>query len=151
MGDRELYDVLAASLDRQSPPTDVDGTRWYDGLSTNMNAMLAMSRVNPPGGHRALIEDGPGKEVLRGPVLERASYPDVLVAAARTDGRDLRLVLRPGAGPTRTQLGIDRLVPLAPYRVSGALVDDVVADDHGRITITADLAGRTEVCVTPAP
>jgi hypothetical protein len=151
MVDLELYNILSASLDRQSPPTDTNGARWYDGLSTNMNAMLAMTRFNPPGGHRALIADGPSQATLRGPVLENASYPEVLVASARTDGEDLRLVLHPGAGPTRTQLGVERLVPRALYRVVGALEEQVTADEHGRITVTAELTGRTELAVTPTP
>ncbi len=151
MGDLELYDILSASLDRQAPPTDTNGARWYDGLSTNMNAMLAMTRFTPPGGHRALIADGPDEATLRGPVLANASYPEVLVASARTNGEDLRLVLHPGAGRTRTTLGIERLVPRASYRVHGACEDELRADDYGRITVTADLAERTEVSLTPAP
>lgn len=151
MGDLELYGTLSASLDRQAPPTDTNGARWYDGLSTNMNAMLAMSRFNPPGGHRALISDGPGDATLTGPVLESASYPEVLVASARTDGEDLRLVLHPGAGPVRTTLGIERLAPRATYRVVGALEDELTADEHGRVTVTAELIGRTEVVVKPTP
>lgn len=151
MGDTELYDVLAASLDRQSPPTEVNGTRWYDGLSTNMNAMLAVARFSPPGGFRALIADGPGAATLSGPVLADAAYPDVLVASARTDGADLRMVLRPGADPARTHLGIQRLVPGGQYRVHGAVDDLVVADTRGRATVSVDLTGRTEVALAPAP
>ncbi|MFC3778252.1 hypothetical protein [Mycolicibacterium holsaticum] len=151
MGDTELYDLLAASLDRQTPPTAVNGTRWYDGLSTNMNAMLAVARFSAPGGFRALITDGPGAATLNGPVLAEAAYPDVLVAAARTDGTDLRLVLRPGAEPARTHLEIQRLVPGTQYRVQGAVDDLVVADSRGRATVSVDLTGRTEVTLAPAP
>ncbi|MGO9151859.1 linalool dehydratase/isomerase domain-containing protein [Mycobacterium sp.] len=151
MGDTELYQLLAASLDRQLPPAQAGGTRWYDELSTNMNAMLALARFNPPGGHRALIADGPGAAVLAGPVLEGASYPQVLVASTRTDGTDLHLVLRPGEGPTRAELGVERLVPRARYRLSGTLDDEVVADDRGRLAITVDVAGRTELALTPMP
>jgi hypothetical protein len=149
MGDTELYDLLAASLDRQLPPTEAGGTRWYDELSTNMNAMVALARFNPPGGHRALIADGPGEAVLNGPVLTGVSYPQVLVASARTDGNDLRLVLRPGDGPVRVQLGVERLVPNGRYRLRGALEDELTADDRGRLAIPVDLAGRAEVALAP--
>lgn len=151
MGDTELYDLLAASLDRQLPPTEADGTRWYDELSTNMNAMAALTRFNPPGGHRALIAAGPGAAVLSGPVLTGVSYPQVLVASARTGGTDLRLVLRPGDGPTRAQLGVERLAPHGRYRLRGAVEDEPVADDQGRLAISVDLADRVEVTLTPAP
>lgn len=151
MGDIELYDVLAASLDRQSPPTEANGTRWYDELSTNMNAMLAVARFSPPGGFRALIADGPDPATLTGPVLDEAAYPDVLVASARTDGADLRMVLWPGANPTRAHLGIQRLVPGQQYRVHGAVDDLVIADNRGRATVSVDLTGRTEVALAPAP
>ena len=149
MGDSELYDQLGASLDRQSPPTETDGTRWYDDLSTNMNAMLALARFNPPGGYRTLIGAGPGDAVRKGPVLTGVSYPQVLVAAARTDGGDLRLVLRPGEGPARVQLGVERLVPRGRYRLRGALEDELTADDQGRLTIPIELAGRCEVGLAP--
>ena len=151
MGDTELYRLLADSLDRQLPPTETGGTRWYDELSTNMNAMLALARFNPPGGHRALIADGAGATVLGGPVLTGVGYPQVLVASARTDGTDLRLVLRPGEGPARAELGVERLVPRARYRLRGAVDDEVAADDRGRLTVAVDLAGRTEVALAPIP
>lgn len=151
MGDTELYDVLADSLDRQLPPVESSGARWYDGLSTNMNAMAAVARFNPPGGYRALVTDGPGEAILRGPVLESAAYPEVLVASARSDGADLRFVLYPGGGATRANLGVERLVAGARYRVTGALDHDLTADDRGHGTVVADLNDRTEITLTPAP
>lgn len=151
MGDTEVYDALAASLDRQLPPTETGGTRWYEQLSTTMNAMLALARFDLPGGYRALIGEGPGEAALRGPVLSGAGYPQILVASARTDGTDLRLVLRPGDGPARVQLGVERLVPRGRYRLRGALDNELAADDRGRVLIPVDLAGRTEVVLAPVP
>lgn len=151
MGDTELCEILAASLDRQLPPVETGGTRWYDELSTNMNAMLALARFNPPGGHRALIAEGPGEAVLNGPVLTGVNYPEVLVASTRTDGTDLRLVLRPGNGPARIRLGVERLAPRGVYRISGALDDEATADDLGRLTVPVELTGRTEVALAQMP
>ena len=151
MGDTEALRDLAASLDRQLPPVQTGGTRWYEELSTNMNAMLALARFNPPGGHRALIADGPGEAVLRGPVLTGVGYPEVLVASTRTDGTALDLVLRPGDGPARVKLGIERLAPRGTYRVRGALDDELTADDEGRLSISVELTGRTEVALAPTP
>jgi len=151
MGDAELYELLSASLDRQLPPTEANGTRWYDGLSTNMNAMLALARFGPPGGHRALIAEGPGAAVRSGPVLTGVSYPEVLVASTRTDGTALDLVVRPGEGPARVQLGVERLVPRGRYRLRGAVDDELTADEQGRLSIPVDVAGRTEVGLAPTP
>lgn len=151
MGDSELYDTLTASLERMEPPTYVDGTRWQDGLSTMANGMLSLARFTPPGGYRALINNGPGDAVLNGPILDGVNYPEVLVASTRTDGKDLRLVLRPGNGSTRVDLGVTRLVPGNRYIVRGALSDEFTADDHGNATITVDLTGRAEVTLAPAP
>jgi hypothetical protein len=168
MGDRELYGSLAASLDRRYPPSTSNGVRWYApteaaepsalgsktavvsiGASTNVNAMLAMARFSPPGGYRALITDGPGQATLKGPMLADVPYPDVLVASARTDGRDLRLVLRPGCGGGRVRLGIDRLVPHSDYVVAGASNTEITADPRGRAWVDVDLDGRTEVSLAP--
>ncbi len=150
MGDTELHNLMAASLDRQSPPVEKDGTLWYEGFSTMFNATLALARFNPPGGYRAMISEGPGTAVLTGPVLEGVSYPDVLVASTATDGSDLHLVLRPGDGPTRTALGIERLVPGRSYDVRGALIDTLTADAEGRASVSIDLPDRTEVSLTPS-
>jgi hypothetical protein len=150
MGDTELYDILATSLDRQLPSTETEGTRWYTEFSTLLNSTLALARFNPPGGHRTLIDEGPGKAVLSGPVLNGVNYPHVLVASARTDGADLRVVLRPGDGPARVKLGVERLVPRGHYRLCGALDDELAADDHGHLVIPVDLAGRTQVELAPA-
>lgn len=151
MGDADIYATLAASLDRQLPPAETDGARWYGEFSTTMNAMLALARFNPPGGYRALIADGPDAAVLNGPVLTGVGYPQVLVASTRTDGNDLRLVLRPGNGPSRAELGVERLTPRGHYRLRGAVDDEVVADDRGRLAIAVELAGRTELALAPLP
>ena len=149
MGDTELFGQLSDSLDRQASVSESGGTRWYTALSTNMNAMLALARFNPPGGQRALIADGPGMATRAGPVLDDVVYPEVLVASARTDGTDLRLVLRPGAGPARASIGVRRLQPRGRYRLHGATADEATADNQGRIHLEVDLLDRTEVSLTP--
>jgi hypothetical protein len=168
MGDTELYAILEASLDRRYPPSFVNGARWFGptdgtapvaqtsgsaplwaGASTQVNAILAVARFSPPGGYRAMIEDGPGNATLTGPLLADASYPEVLVASARTDGRDLRLVLRPGDGGGRVQLGFDRLRPGGEYVVNGALQQTITAGTDGRAALDVDLGGRVEVNLSP--
>jgi len=85
-----------------------------------------------------------------GPVLAEVAYPEVLVAKAVTDGQDLSLVLRPGAGPIRTTLRVERLVPRRTYQVTGAREALIVASDTGTAVVSVDLGDRLEVRLTPS-
>src|SRR5581483_2551956 len=151
MGDTELHDQLKASMHREYSTVIRDGALWYPDGSALANFCLAMARFSPPGAYRGLVNDGPGEAVLRGPYLEDASYPEVMVARATTDGEDLRLVLRPGAGAGRRGLGLRRLVPGRVYDVKGATEGSVQAARDGSARIEVDLADRHEVVLTPAP
>jgi hypothetical protein len=82
-------------------------------------------------------------------VLAGCAYPDVLVAQAVSDGDDLRLVLRPGAGDGRQTLALSRLLPGRTYDVAGALQTSVEADRAGDALVDVDLRERLEVHVTP--
>ena len=84
-----------------------------------------------------------------GPILDKCSYPEVLVARAVSDGYDLRLVLYPGAGPGRRSITIADLLPEQTYDVRGATVDEIVPGPDGRAVLDVDLAGRVEVTVAP--
>jgi hypothetical protein len=94
-----------------------------------------------------MILDGPPSSALSGPVLTGATYPDVLVAKAFSDGADLNLVLYPGGPPSRQRLRVERLHPGRAYAVvSGEERGSVVADADGRASIDVWLGeGRTEV------
>jgi hypothetical protein len=96
-----------------------------------------------------MILDGPGQATLTGPILNDAPYPEVLVASARTDGRDLRLVLRPGDGAGRVRLGVERLRPGAEYAVTGGVATELIADADGKADLDVDLGGRVEVTLSP--
>src|SRR5207249_4126062 len=139
MGDHELYKVVQHELDGRHPLSAHDGALWRDDGSTQANAMMAMGRFSPPNGYRLLMNDGPGEAVLRGPYLEGAAYPDVLVANATTDGAALHLVLRPGNGPCRTPLGVRRLVAGRAYAVRGATHESVTAAADGSATVEVEL------------
>jgi hypothetical protein len=69
---------------------------------------------------------------------------------ARTDGADLRVVLRPGAGAARVGIGVRRLQPFGRYLLHGAVEDEAIADNQGRIHLEVDLCDRTEVSLMPA-
>jgi len=85
----------------------------------------------------------------QGPVLSEVAYPDVQVAKAVTDGRALDLVLRPGTGPVRTVLLVERLAAGREYAVTGAAQQTCVAGPDGTAVIEVDLGGRHEVRIAP--
>ena len=113
------------------------------------NAQAYAGRVSERGTWRGLLAEGIPQHWRTGPRLCSAQYPDVLVARAVTDGRDLQLVLRPGNGYVRTELEIDRLVPGTTYRLAGATQDAVTADRDGTARVTVDLDSRVEIHVVP--
>ncbi|WP_224387691.1 hypothetical protein [Pseudonocardia sp. ICBG1293] len=128
-----------------------DGARRYADASPMVNFCAVLGRFGRRHALRDLLGHGGVPQGWRtGPRLADVAYPDVLVARAVTDGRALDLVLRPGAGPVRTVLAVDRLVPGAVHRVTGARTDEVVADGDGRALVEVDLGDRLEVRLYPA-
>ena len=101
------------------------------------------------GEHLQRVARGLPQSWTTGPILSDCRYPEVLVARAVSDGRDLQLVLRSGNGGGRSSLGIGRLDPERSYDVIGALQAEITADACGRATIELDLADRAEVRIIP--
>jgi hypothetical protein len=149
MGDDAVADALDESVEERYKTVWRNGARRHDGLSNWSNAMYTMSLLNREDGLRDLINGVVPSHWRTGPVLAEAGYPDVLVARAVTDGTALDLVLQPGDGPKRTNLGIARLVAGREYRVAGATSDTVTADSSGRALVEIDIDGRLEVRLTP--
>lgn len=148
-GDDELADAMEASLDKRYQIVRRQGARAYAGISSWGNAGHVLARFTRQNAMRDLIS-GDIPDVWRtGPILARAAYPDVLVARAVSDGSALDLVLRPGNGSGRTSLGIERLVPLRAYAVTGGVDDTVIADVDGCALVDVDLDGRREVTLCP--
>lgn len=148
-GDAALSDAMAESLAHLA--VERDGARRYRSLSVWGNLYLALARFGREDAFRGLVNDGFPQAWRNGPRLAEASYPDVIVTHAVTDGQALDLVLRPGNGAVRTTVGFDRLVPGRRYAVSGATVSTVAADAHGRASAEIQLDGRLEVRVAPLP
>ena len=149
MGDTELAARLVDDVDETLEPVTDGGVKHYAKASTLSNFALFGGQVGNPGSHRARVSRGLPKPWTEGPVLDEAAYPDVLVARAVSDGRDLQLVLRPGAAGGRQRLGLTRLRPGATYEVRGAAQDELVAGDDGAARVDVDLDGRVELQVAP--
>ncbi|KQU04012.1 hypothetical protein ASG56_11335 [Rhodococcus sp. Leaf7] len=149
VGDIEVADDALDYVDSVGRRSDQDGVARYEGLSTQGNLYALMARFSRPAANRDLVGAGLPTQWLTGPQLAEAPYPDVLVARAVSDGRDLDLVLFPGATGSRVTLVVDRLVPRRTYRVRGAVTEAVQSDDDGRARVQVDLAGRTAVRLDP--
>jgi hypothetical protein len=148
VGDEEWATAAQRSLDNVEVDA-ANGARRYAGSSPMANFYAGLGRFGRQSALRDLIAYGPPSTWRAGPILSEAAYPDVLVARAVTDGTALDLVLRPGDGPKRTTLRIERLEPNREYAVSGSLASTVVASPTGTADVDVDLGGRLEVRLAP--
>jgi hypothetical protein len=110
-----------------------------------MPDMLTWTRQNTM---RDMTNKGLPEAWRNGPLLTQATYPEVIVTRAVSDGQSLELVLRAGADPVRTTLGFGRLVPGRSYRVvqTGEVL---AADAQGKASLTFDLDRRSELTLVP--
>ncbi|KAJ5765633.1 hypothetical protein N7520_005192 [Penicillium odoratum] len=99
------------------------------------------------GDWKRLVNEGPTKTTLQGPILDQVPYPGVLVAKARSITlRDLHFVLYPSAESGLFKLGITRLQPNGRYTNSGI---ELVADATGNAELNIFVDGRTEIQLVP--
>jgi len=145
IGDEEYAAAAQATLDEREPVASAHGALRYGEASGLANLYGVLGRFGRHSGLRDLLNHGAPPAWRTGPRLAGAAYPDVLVARAVTDGKALDLTLRPGAGPVRTTLELDRLLPHREYTVAGARVGTVTADTAGRALVEIDLGDRLEL------
>ena len=150
IGDEEVASNVLAHLDETEGILRSGGVARYADVSVQGNLYSLMARFGRSAGLRDLVNHGMPEAWSTGPRLADASYPDVLVARAVTDGAGLECVLYPGEEPVRAPLTIDRARPGRHYRLRGAVETDVVADSTGRAVVHVDLGGRTEISFEPA-
>jgi len=148
-GDDELAEAALRSMDQDCGREERDGVTSYRQASTLANVWAIEAKLMGTGDFRNSFVKSPPIGAFTGPQLERAPYPDVLVAKATSTGRDLELVLQPGRGPGRQTLGLARLEPGMSYRIDDRPDPAFRADDAGRATIEVELAGRTALRITP--
>lgn len=149
MGDEEWATAAQRTLDEREEVAEANGARRYANASGLGNLYANLGRFGRRSALRDLVVFGAPDAWRSGPVLAEAAYPDVLVAKAVTDGRALDLTLRPGNGPVRSRLRIERLLPGREYAVHGATEDVIVASAAGEAVIDIDLGDRHEVRIAP--
>ena len=148
-GDDAIAQAAQNSLDADCGREVSGGVRRYVGGSNDANAYAVLGQLMRTGDFRRSFAQGPSAETLRGPVLEDAAYPQVLVARAVSDGEGLDLVVYPGRDDGPQTIGLARLRPGADYTVSGATTDRIVASATGTADLTVMLRGRTAVRLAP--
>ena len=92
-----------------------------------------------------MIAKGPPQNVLEGPILEEAPFPDVLVAKAYShDSEGMELVLYPGKEAGSFQLGFTRLKPGEKYSWDGARGKvSAEGSKDGKASFEVHIDGRT--------
>jgi hypothetical protein len=149
LGDEAVAVQAQTALDAREPVAEANGASKYADASTFTNLYANLARFSRHSAMRDLLTFGVPAAWKTGPALAEAPYPDVLVAKAVTDGAALDLVLRPGNGPVRTVIRIERLLPHAKYAVTGATTSELVASDRGDAVLEVDLGARHEVRLQP--
>lgn len=131
MGDDRIIEATMKAIDQRSGE-GVAASQSWGGRNTI----------------RDMVNRGLADAWAKGPLLADAVYPDVIVGRAVTDGAALELVLHPGAGAMRSDIGLDRLVPGRGYRVIET-DERFAAGLDGKARLTVALAGRTSLTIVP--
>lgn len=149
-GDTELAEAALRSMEQDcGPEMENGGALRYTKGSTLANLWAAEGTLMGTGDFRNSFVKGPPESVFKGPFLNAASYPEVLVAKAFSRGDDLDLVLYAGVADGPQSIGIERLVPGAGYEIRGSNERSFQADDKGCATLSVDLRGRTPLHILP--
>lgn len=148
MGDTDTAEAVSATIDQRFRiETSSSGARKMSGVSTWVSLAHALSQLMTPDALRGLTNGAVPDAWRTGPILAGAAYPDVLVARAVTDGENLDLVVRPGAGRTTTTLRLARLNPSATYSVvlESRDTETITSAADGTVSLDVTIDDRTEI------
>lgn len=148
-GDEEIRCAALARADELLEDAGEADRLFYTSASTAANVKLATARWARSNDWHNMIHFGPDANALRGPILAECAYPDVLVARAISDGQDLDLVLYHGKAVGPQRIRIERLRPLASYRLEGALTTQLRSAGDGSLELDVPLDGRTPLRLVP--
>jgi hypothetical protein len=147
-GDEKIRTDLLRQLDEEYHPvfTTRTGALKNKGVSTIEQGTALRGRLGGYQDWTKMIQKGPEKNVFRGPILDEAPFPEVLVAKAYSqDGEGLDLVFYNGKEPGTFKLGFTRLRPGAVYRLGQ---QTVTASKDGTAQAEIAINGRTAVKLT---
>src|SRR6201987_2179378 len=149
LGDTEIAAAAGARIADEGQAVTEGGVRRLAKSSAQANLGWLMSNCGRANAHYDRVNYGIPDAWARGPILDAADYPEVLVARAVTDGEALDLVLRPGDPGGRRRLGFARLRPGVTYAVCGGVEYRIVPAADGTGSAHVDLDGRHEVRLIP--
>jgi hypothetical protein len=148
-GDNELAEAAIRSMEMDCGMSIDNGVLHYTRGSGLATLWALEARIMRTGDYHNSFVQGPPASVFSGPLLGTASYPEVLVAKAFSQGEDLELVLYPGVRDGAQTLGFERLRAGQRYAVEGIEGASVTADGEGRASLSVTLAGRTALRLVP--
>ena len=147
MGDHDVADLLVQETNNTVANEIVNGVKHYKTVSVGGHAAMFGATLGRTNASHDIVSHGLPEEWINGPVLDKAKYPEVLVAKAVSDGQDLDLVLYPGTEIQQVSIEIAQLCPNEIYTVAGIFNSDVEADESGRLSLSLFLDGRSEVTI----
>ncbi|KIW16508.1 hypothetical protein PV08_06563 [Exophiala spinifera] len=149
-GDETVPKQALEQIDTKYFPVETtkSGSLRNTGLSATTQVIALMARMIKCRDLANATLYGPSQEVLTGPLLEDAPFPEVLVAKAYSHtGKDLDLVLYNGQDPGTFTLGLQRLAPGKSYSLSTG--GSLVADAEGKASAKVAINGRTQIIIKP--
>lgn len=140
LGDAEVAGACLTALNDECPVISEEGNYYRSRSSVWAHATEFMAHGNVKGGFARVM----GGNVFdrSQPYVHSASYPGLLMAAARYEGGVLQAVVYPGAGEGGGRMTVAGLIPHRSYQVTGAKEERIVADERGFSELHVRAAGR---------
>lgn len=147
MGDPELRDRVLEALQEECPDVVVGGVAHRPKASVWAHGVEFIARAGGADAFRSIVHKPQNND--DGPIIDEAPYPNVLVARAVAGSGALQAVFHPGGGPARQCIRLRGLRPQWRYRLEGAVINELVADEAGAAQVDIDLYQRLEFNVKP--
>jgi hypothetical protein len=146
LGDAATAQECLQRLEAACPSTSEGGVIHRARASLWAHALEQVARCGGQDGLRSLIE---APHPNGGPRLDKASYPDILVARAQSRGDTLMLSLYPSGGCATPWIELAGLLPHRHYHTGLGDQPFLRADGNGRAVMMLSLRGRTSLTITP--
>ncbi|MEP7006075.1 MAG: hypothetical protein ABI810_08840 [Sphingomonas bacterium] len=146
MGDAAIAAECLGRLEEECPSREIGGVVHRENASLWAHALEMLVRSSQANGLRDLVERPSSGS---GPRLVSAPYPDILVARAVAEGRNLELVLHPGGASSASAIEIGGLMPERHYHTGLPDQRFLKADRDGCALLPVSLTGRTALSIKP--
>lgn len=143
LGDEEIRDLCFNALDEECPVLTDAGYFFRPKASVWSHAVEFFARSAVKDGFRNLICNT--HNTGQTPHISKASYPDVMVAAATYKDGMLSTILYPNEHLARQEIEIAGLIANTSYSCRGAEEENIISDNDGNALIHVLLDGRREI------